>query len=61
MLAQRGMTLLSYGENVAIFVEPAGRNQTKVEVVSKRAMAANIFAPDWAPELLQKLDAALSH
>ena len=23
MLAQRGMTLLSYGENVAIFVEPA--------------------------------------
>ncbi len=59
MLAQRGMTLMSYGENVAIFIEPVGRSQTKVEVVSKRAMATNIFAPDWAPELLEKLEVAL--
>jgi hypothetical protein len=28
-------------------------------VVSKRAMAPNIFAPDWAPELLEKLEATL--
>ena len=55
ILAQRGMTLLSYGENVAIFVEPVSARQTKVEVVSKRAMQTNIFAPDWAPELLEKL------
>ena len=60
MLAQRGITLVSYGENVAIFVEPFGRGQTRVEVVSKRAMATNIFAPDWAPELLQKLETALN-
>ena len=60
MLAQRGITLISYGENVAIFVEPFGRGQTRVEVVSKRAMATNIFAPDWAPELLQKLETALN-
>lgn len=55
ILAQRGMTLLSYGENVAIFVEPVSARQTKVEVVSKRALQTNIFAPDWAPELLEKL------
>jgi hypothetical protein len=60
MLAQRGITLMSYGENVAIFVESVGRNRTKVEVVSKRAMATNIFAPDWAPELLEKLEVALA-
>ena len=59
ILAQRGMTLMSYGEHVAIFVDRAGGNRTKVEVVSKRAMATNIFAPDWAPELLQKLDETL--
>ncbi len=55
ILAQRGMTLFSYGENVAIFGEPVSARQTKVEVVSKRAMETNIFAADWAPELLQKL------
>jgi hypothetical protein len=56
ILAQRGITMGSYGENVAIFVEPStGGSKTKVEVVSKKAMATNIFAPDWAKEILDKL------
>jgi hypothetical protein len=55
ILAQRGITALSYGENVAIFVDPAGANRTRVEIVSKKAMATNIFAPDWAQEVLDKL------
>ncbi len=58
-LAQRGITAFSYGEHVAVFVESAGENQTKVEVVSKKAMATNIFAPDWAPEVLQRLNQML--
>jgi uncharacterized lipoprotein len=56
MLAQRGVTLMSYGENVAIFVESVnGVTKTRVEVVSKKTMATNIFAPDWSKEILDKL------
>ena len=56
MLAQRGVTPFSYGENVAIFVEPvAGSTRTRVEIVSKKAMATNVFAPDWSNEILDKL------
>ncbi len=56
VLAQRGVTALSYGENVAIFVQPVGgQSRTRVEVVSKKAMATNVFAPDWSVEILDKL------
>ena len=56
MLAQRGITAFSYGENVAIFVEIVnGATKTRVEVVSKKSMATNIFAPDWSKEILDKL------
>jgi uncharacterized protein YceK len=56
MLAQRGMTAFSYGENVAIFVESVnGVTRTRVEVVSKKSLATNVFAPDWSKEILDKL------
>ena len=56
VLAQRGVTPFSYGENVAIFVEPVGgAARTRVEIVNKRAMATNVFAPDWSTEILDKL------
>lgn len=56
ILAQRGITAFSYGENVAIFVESVnGVTRTRVEVVSKKSMATNIFAPDWSKEILDKL------
>ena len=56
ILAQRGVTPLSYGENVAIFVEPvAGSTRTRVEIVSKKAMATNVFAPNWSNEILDQL------
>ena len=56
MLAQRGMTALSYGENVAVFMEPVGKKQTKVEVVTKRTWAPSVFAPDWADPIFAELD-----
>jgi len=56
MLAQRGVTALSYGENVAIFMEPVGKKQTKVEVVTKRTWAPSVFAPDWAEPIFAELD-----
>lgn len=56
ILGERGITAFSYGEKVAIFVEKAGsETRTRVEVVSKRAMATNIFAPDWSAEILDKI------
>src|SRR5262245_47888978 len=45
ILAQRGLTFLSYGENVAVFIHRIAADQTEVEIVSKRALQTNIFAP----------------
>ncbi len=56
ILAQRGVSLGGYGENVAIFMEQStGGSKTKVEVVSKKAMATNFLSPDWAKEIHDKL------
>jgi hypothetical protein len=56
LLAQRGISLFSYGENVAIFVDELARaGRTRVEVVSKKAMETNIFAPNWAIDILNAL------
>lgn len=55
ILAQRAMTVFSYGENVAIFVADAGGKSTRVEVVNKRAMAANITAADWESRIHEAL------
>lgn len=61
ILAQRGVSMLSYGENVAIFIESVANTAlTKVEVVSKKAMATNIFAPDWSKEILDALEKKLA-
>ena len=60
ILAQRGMTAFSYGENVAIFVERVdGQVRTRVEVVNKRALATNITAADWEEDLTGRLDKKL--
>ncbi|NWK78371.1 hypothetical protein [Aquitalea sp. LB_tupeE] len=63
-LAQRGMSALSYGENVAIFVSPepsqSKTSQTRVEVVSKRTFAPNILATNWESVLLDGLATALA-
>lgn len=61
ILAQRGITAFSYGENVAIFVESIGGvTKTRVEIVSKKVMATNVFAPSWENDILNKLDEKLN-
>ena len=60
MLAVKGATLLSFGENVAVFVDEVHDKRTRVEVVSKRAMEINIFAPNWAEPILDELSEMLS-
>ncbi len=60
VLAQRGITAFSYGENVAIFVDQARADAQRVEVVSKKAMATNVFAPNWAKPIFAELDKKFS-
>jgi uncharacterized lipoprotein len=59
ILAQKGMTAFSYGENIAVFVNKVNENQTKVEVVSKKSMSTNVFAWDWQKPVLDKLSEML--
>ncbi len=61
VIATHGMTLISYGENVAIFVHPEGADATQVEIVSKAAVSTNIFANDWSDDLFDELDARFGH
>jgi hypothetical protein len=60
ILVQKGMSAMSYGENIAIFIEPAGSgDKTRVEVVSKRALSTTVFAKDWEKYIVEKLDEKL--
>lgn len=61
VLAQRGMSFASYGENVAVFVRKKTDSETNVEVVSKKSMATNIFAPDWTEDVFKEIDIALKN
>jgi len=63
ILAQRGMGFfqMSYGENVAIFLKSKSENETEVEVVSKKVMSTNIFAPDWSEDIHKQLKLAISN
>ena len=56
ILAQRGITGWSYGEDVAIFGEKVEQGESSVEVVSKKAMTTNIFVPNWAKHIFEQLD-----
>lgn len=55
VLAKRGVTGFSWGEKVAVFVNRIDDMKTKVEIVSKRALATNITAADWGPKVLVRL------
>ena len=55
ILAQRGMSAFSYGENVAVFIKKRSEKETSVEIVSKRALATNVFAPDWTADIFSRI------
>lgn len=55
MLFQRPTTMWSWGERVAVFVEPLEPTRTEVEVVSKRSVKVNVTARDWEPRLHDEL------
>lgn len=59
LLAKKGVSLLSYGENVAIFLKKVDNSTTTVEVISKKVLATTVFAKDWTDEIFMKLDARI--
>jgi len=60
LLAERGATAFSWGEKVAVFVEPQGPSTTEVEVVSMRAVAVNVTATEFGKKLLDMIAEMLS-
>lgn len=60
ILAQKGMSAFSYGENVAVFLDQVSEKSTKVEVVSKRALQTTIVAKNWSNYILENIKELLS-
>lgn len=60
ILAQKEITLFSYGEQVAVFVSKINESKTEVEVVSKKSMETNILAWNWEKPILDGLDKKLN-
>ncbi|MBK9992221.1 MAG: hypothetical protein IPP19_16225 [Verrucomicrobia bacterium] len=58
VLAQQPITVVTYGENVAIFVEKVDDSKCTVEVVAKKALATDIVASleDWVKPVFRELD-----
>jgi uncharacterized lipoprotein len=59
ILAVKGATLFSFGENVAVFVDKVDDKRTRVEVVSKKAMEINLLARNWEEPILEELSRML--
>lgn len=56
LLATNGWSGFSYGERVAVFVDPSRETTgTRVEVVSKRVLATTVLGPNWELPILDKL------
>ena len=60
VLAEHSASAFSWGERVAVFVSKVSDGQTRVEVVSKRALQTNITATDWGPRVLQRIGELLA-
>ncbi len=60
ILARRKLTWFSFGENVAIYIEPVNDNaSTRVEVVNVKRVESNKNSLDWETRIFTKLDRAL--
>ena len=62
ILLSHGVTALSWGERIAVFLKPAaGGGRTDVEIVSKPVMSPLNFPPDWPKLLFEQIDAELAN
>ncbi len=58
ILAERGVNAWSYGENVGVYLVPKGGG-TLVTIASRRKMATNVAAKDFAQPLHMQIGALL--
>jgi len=59
ILGERGATMFSWGEKVAVYVKSLDSTRTEVEVVSMRAVPVNITASEFGKKLLNMIDRML--
>ena len=59
ILTDTPLTLFSYGEAVAVFVDRVSDTRTRVEVVSRKKLGTNVFAFSYQDRILNALDAEL--
>ena len=59
ILAETGISAMSWGEKVAVFVEKVDASSTRVEVVSRKVVTTNIFAENWESRILDTLEVLL--
>ena len=55
LVAKNGITLLSWGEFVAVFFEEISKDELNVEVVSERVLITNITATNWEDPIINEL------
>ena len=55
LLFSHGVTMLSWGERIAVFLKPVTANKTEVEVVSKAVLSPLNFPPDWQKILHEQI------
>jgi hypothetical protein len=55
VILSHGVTALSWGEKIGVFIKPSGANATQVEVVSKPVMETLNFPPDWPKIMLDQI------
>ena len=59
LIFSHGVTWLSWGERIAVFVKSLAANSTEVEIVSKPVMSPLNFPPDWQKILLDQIGVEL--
>jgi len=59
ILLSHGVTWMSWGERIAIFIKPIAATTTEVEIVSKPVMSPLNFPPEWQQILFEQIDEQL--
>ena len=60
IVLSHGVTWMSWGENVAVFLTPVSAKSTEVEIVSKAVMTPLNFPPEWDKILLDQIATELT-
>lgn len=59
LILSHGVTPLSWGERIAVFVKPLSASRTEEEIISKPVLAPLNFPPDWQQILFNEIEVEL--